>query len=97
MLICARKGCETEFTKKTHNQKYHDDACCKLATNERLMEKYYAKRDQILGKVRICASCNETKLSRYNNTLICSPCELKSETNANNSVMNMILSVSWQV
>jgi hypothetical protein len=96
LLICARKGCDEEFSPKTHNQKYHNDECCRLATNARIMEKYYARRDQRLGKIRICDECNVTKLSRYNNSLTCSSCDLKKEITVNAAVLNMLTVVSWQ-
>lgn len=96
MLICARNGCKDEFVQKTHNQKYCCDECCRLATNERIMEKYYARRDQRLGKVRICNLCEVTKLSRYNNSLVCSSCDLKHDIEVNNSVLSMLTAVSWQ-
>lgn len=96
MLICARDGCDEEYIQKTHNQKYHNDECCRLATNARIMQKYYARRDQRLGKTRICRDCNVTKLSRYNNSLVCSSCDLKREIETNNSVLSMLLAVSWQ-
>ena len=95
MITCARNGCSVEFEKKTHNQKYHNDECCRLATNERIMEKYYAKRDQRQGKARFCKSCKNTKLSRYNDSPICSACKIQREENANKSVANMLLSVAW--
>lgn len=95
-LVCAREGCEESFERKTHNQKYCTDECCRLATNQRIMEKYYARRDQRAGKTRHCAMCGITKLSRYNDSLICSSCKQKRETAANNSVLDMLSSVSWQ-
>lgn len=94
MNICARNGCEEEFSKKTHNQKYCSDECCRLATNERIMEKYYARRDQRQGKTRMCASCGKTKLSRYNDSQVCSSCRTKKEVEANNSVVSMLLNAS---
>lgn len=94
MNICARSGCEEKFDKKTHNQKYCSDECCRLATNERIMEKYYAKRDQRQGKARYCNSCGETKLSRYNDSMICSACKTKKEINANQSALSMLLNAS---
>lgn len=95
-IICARKECEEEFSKKTHNQKYCSDECCRLATNQRIMEKYYAKRDQKSGKIRFCTECEETKLSRYNDSEICSSCKVKKETSNNNSVIDMLMNISWQ-
>lgn len=97
MNICAREGCEETYERKTHNQKYHNDECCRLATNQRIMEKYYAKRDQRQGKTRYCKSCEETKLSRYNDSQICSACKAKSEINANNSVIDMLINASLAV
>lgn len=86
---CDRDGCVEWFTKKTHNQRYHNDECCRLATNQRIMEKYYAKRDQRQGKTRLCQECGATKLSRYNDSLICSSCRTKRQIAANNEVLAM--------
>jgi len=58
------------------------------------MQKYYAKRDQRQGKTRYCNSCGVTKLSRYNDTQICSACKTKKEIEANNSVLDMLLKAS---
>lgn len=91
MNICARKGCELEFVKKTHNQKYCDDECCRLATNTRLKEKYHSGRARLKGEVRLCTKCEHTKLSRYNDSNICAACRGKSELEANREVLNMLL------
>ena len=40
-MICANKECAINFDAKTHNQKYCSDECCRIATNKRIMEKYY--------------------------------------------------------
>lgn len=96
ILTCSNYGCNNTFLPKTHNQKYCTDECCRLATNRRIMEKYYARRDQRQGKVRICRECGETKLSRYNNSLVCSSCDLKREIAVNGSVLSMLSAVSWQ-
>lgn len=95
MLICANEGCEVAFVAKTHNQKYHSDECCRLATNRRIMEKYYARRDQRQGKTRLCKSCGVTKLSRYNDSQICGACSLSSEIKANSSALDMLVNASW--
>lgn len=92
MNICARKGCSDEFDKNAHNQKYCSDACCKLATNSRIMEKYYENKDRKSGKTRICKSCHNTKLSRYNNSQVCAACELAREVETNQSVLSMLQS-----
>lgn len=94
VFTCARSGCEETFEKKAHNQKYHNDECCRLATNSKIMEKYYERRAQRLGQVRICSRCGVTKLSRYNNGRVCSGCESKSETEKNNSVLDMLFSAN---
>lgn len=92
---CDNKGCEKLFVKKTHNMRYCSDECCRLATNRRIMEKYYAKRDQRQGKARYCAECATTKLSRYNDSQVCSSCKMNKEVSANNSVIDMLANVSW--
>ena len=73
-MICLNKECNKEFNPKTHNQKYCTDECCRIATNKRIMEKYYEKKGIKNGAVRYCKSC-KTKLSRYNQNSICSVCE----------------------
>ena len=93
-IQCTREGCDEWFTKKTHNQRYHNDECCRLATNARIMQKYYERRDQRQGKVRYCKECKTTKLSRYNDSLVCSSCSAKKELNANNAVLSMLLNSS---
>lgn len=70
---CAWELCGAEFIKKTHNQRYCSDEHCKLATNQRIMRKYYESKARRKGAVRLCA-CG-TKLSRYNESRICSACE----------------------
>lgn len=94
IITCENKGCDVEFAKKTHNQRYHDDECCRLATNAKIMEKYYQRRAQKLGLARFCLDCN-TKLSRYNSNTICNPCAEQKELNRNQSVVNMLSGVSW--
>lgn len=95
-MTCANNGCDIEFEASTHNQKYHDAECCRVATNRRIMEKYYDRRAQRQGKIRYCTSCETTKLSRYNDGKICSSCETQQTVSANKSVADMLLSISWQ-
>jgi hypothetical protein len=94
LIICARNGCDNEFAKKTHNQKYCTDECCRLATNERIMEKYYEKRDQRQGKTRYCKVCETTRLSRYNDSQVCSPCKTSKQIAANRTVADMLANAS---
>ena len=78
--ICAYEPCSKEFEPKTHNQIYHTDACCGLATNARVMAKYYETRDRKKGAVRVCRTpgCG-TRLSRYNPETVCAKCEAERE------------------
>lgn len=94
-IKCENKGCDVEFVKKTHNQRYHDDECCRLATNAKVMEKYRAKRAQKLGLARYCEECSK-RLSRYNPETVCNSCLLEREIEKRNSVLDMLSSVSWQ-
>lgn len=77
-MICAYNKCKKEFTPRTHNQKYCSDECCRTATNIKIKEKYYEKKERLRGKVRKCKSstCNN-RLSRYNEGSYCGLCESK--------------------
>ena len=85
-MICAYVDCDNDFKPKTHNQKYCSDECCRTATNIKIKEAYYEKKARLAGKERVCKTKNcKTKLSRYNETDICGPCEaneLKKEKDA---------------
>lgn len=94
-ITCENNGCDVVFAKKTHNQRYHDDECCRLATNAKIMQKYYQRRAQKLGLARNCASCS-SKLSRYNSDTICNSCKLNREVERNQSVLSMLSNVAWQ-
>ena len=90
-LICARPGCGNIIkVKSSWNQKYCDAECTRIETNRRIMTKYYDKKDQMSGKTRICEVCNETQLSRYNDTKICSQCEQKEERERNEEFRKMM-------
>lgn len=90
-LICARPDCENEIeTKSSWNQKYCSSECTRIETNRRIMQKYYDKKDQMSGKTRICEVCNETRLSRYNDTKICSLCEQREERKRNEEFRKMM-------
>ena len=75
-MICSNKECAKEFEAKTHNKKYCTDECCRVATNRRIMEKYYEKKAIKNGSVRLCIKC-KAKLSRYNTETICAACDKK--------------------
>lgn len=70
---CQYSECNKPFYKKTHNQKYHSDECCRLATNAKIMERYYEQKSIREGKPRTCSRIGcKTKLSRYNYEDVCS-------------------------
>lgn len=88
-MICSNKECRIEFDAKTHNQKYCSDECCRVATNKRIMEKYYEKKAIKNGALRICSMC-KSQLSRYNQSDICASCERSSQVKSRNMIMDII-------
>ena len=72
-MICLNSECLKEFESKTHNQKYCCDECCRVATNKRIMEKYYEKKAIKNGAPRKCKGCLAL-LSRYNSDTYCAKC-----------------------
>ena len=86
--------CEQEFEFKTHNQKYCSNQCCRVATNKRIMQKYYEKRRRLAGEERLCAKCSAL-LSKYNSMEICSFCDrasVKEKTSdARREIANVII------
>lgn len=88
-MICANKECGIEFNSKTHNQKYCSDECCRVATNKRIMEKYYEKKAIKNGAIRICAVC-KSQLSRYNQSKICASCEKSTDFKSKKMIMDII-------
>lgn len=97
MIDCAREGCHSKFNPTTHNQKYCCRECTRVATNKRVMEQYYERQAQRRGAVRMCKSCGLTRLSRYNDSQFCSPCLRQKETDARNSVVDMLSSASFML
>lgn len=89
--VCAYDKCNKEFIKTTHNQKYHDNECCRLATSEKAMAKYYEKKSRRGGAKRVCAglSC-QTLLSRYNESKFCAKCLEKQERDTNKRLLDLI-------
>ena len=89
--ICAYEPCSEPFEPRTHNQIYHTDVCCKLATNERIMGKYYETKSRKSGAVRVCDTpgCG-TLLSRYNPEKICGKCESEREEDERQRMLNML-------
>jgi len=92
-VICANRECAKEFNPKTHNQKYCTDECCRVATNRRIMEKYYEKKAIRSGAFRACKKCG-SKLSRYNESPLCSFCTKKVDITRKFKVKDMIDDIS---
>lgn len=92
-MICANKECAKEFESKTHNQKYCSDECCRVATNRRIMEKYYEKKAIKNGAFRGCKKCG-SRLSRYNQSVYCAICEKNINIKSKNKLMDMINEIS---
>lgn len=93
--ICKRKECFNAFVKKTHNQIYCSDECCKRATNDKIMERYYEKKRLKNSGPRNCSVCDVT-LSRYNESNICSVCQSVSESVASELIMSRMSNVVWE-
>lgn len=93
-LVCARQGCVEPFVSKTHNQKYHDDECCRLATNAKIMQKYYDKKARKEGKERRCGTCS-VKLSAYNPDTTCNSCQQRSEKARNDNTKQLLSAIIW--
>lgn len=92
-MICGNSDCKKEFSPKTHNQKYCSDECCRVATNKRIMEKYYEKKAIRNGKLRECKKCS-APLSRYNQSAVCSVCEKNAGLKNRNTLLGMINEIS---
>ena len=92
-MICANSECKADFVPKTHNQKYCTDECCRIATNKRIMEKYYEKKAIKKGAVRLCKKC-KSQLSRYNSDDICSSCLKKSNVKLKNLLQGIVDEIS---
>ena len=79
-LTCALDECNVQFIPVTHNQKYCTTVHTRMATNKKLMERYWEAQAIKHGKKRICKKCNSTQLSRYNPTGVCAGCQSSSRT-----------------
>ncbi len=90
MRKCAYVECGVEFEAATHNQKYHTAECTRRATNDRIMEDYYAKKARRSGRIRVCTSCNVTVLSRYNDKVVCGKCEASAQANVRNGLLRLL-------
>jgi hypothetical protein len=91
-MICSNLSCSKEFDSKTHNQKYCSDECCRIATNKRIMDKYYEKKAIKNGAVRLCKKC-KAKLSRYNSEDVCASCN-KNKKNRDSLLKEIVDEIS---
>lgn len=90
-MICANDGCENEFERTTHNQKYCSDECCREATNQKIKQKAKEKRNRLSGKQRVCSSRGcRTILVKYNESNVCELCEAKKNTKELNELLGML-------
>lgn len=74
---CANPQCSKIFEVRRVNMIYCSSACCKVATNAKLIARYHAKKKVNSGE-RKCTEC-DTKLSRYNNNEKCHACIKRAE------------------
>lgn len=91
MRICAYSECGLPFEPKTHNQRYHTSECCRLSTNNRIMENYYEKKSRRQGRSRVCSTegCT-TNLSRYNDEKVCGKCSAEQTKNQRADLLRML-------
>ena len=78
--------CSAEFNARAHNQKYCNPACCRKATNRKIMENYYKNKKRLSGEQRLCIEC-AAPLSRYNDDVICEAC---SNIKINEDYLNVL-------
>lgn len=84
--------CKQPFDFKTHNQKYCSKECCRLATNKKIMQKYYIKKQRLAGAIRLCVDC-KNQLSRYNSDNKCTMCQELERKNKSNIAKGSIQDV----
>ena len=92
-MISANSTCKKDFKPKTHNQKYCADECCRVATNRRIMEKYYERKAIRNGADRPCGKCKQ-QLSRYNKGDFCAICEKNINLENKSKLFRMIDDIS---
>lgn len=91
MVKCAREGCDVMFEKTARTKKYHNAECCKKATSEKAMAKYYEKKARKSGAKRVCRGANcSTLLSRYNESKYCQKCTAEKEHKTNQKLLELI-------
>lgn len=93
MKNCA--NCQKPFESNKKNQKYCAPSCCRLATNKKIMERYYENKKRKSGVKRYC-SCGQL-LSRYNENDICFNCLKKNKDSDQTAILEVINNVIKKV
>lgn len=94
--MCAWPDCSKSFEKKTHNQKYDTDECCRVATNAQIMKRYYRNKARRNGKIRYCNNECGTKLSRYNEKDTCQSCQYSKQQSGKNDLLRQLGFLNYQ-
>jgi hypothetical protein len=94
---CALPECGVPFEPKSYNAKYHHIDCQKIATNRRLMEKYYENKERRSGKRRICTipGC-QTILSRYNDDEVCERCKAQQVAASKGNLLDILNHIDFR-
>jgi len=93
MKKCA--NCNIDFESNKKNQKYCTPSCCRLATNKKIMEKYYENKKRLSGHKRYC-SCGQL-LSRYNENVLCFVCFEKEQEKQVGGIQEVINHVAKKI
>jgi hypothetical protein len=87
MKICD--WCSEEFQPKVNYQIYCSSDCRKLATKEKVNERYkIKKRQKLINKKRRCAGGCGTILNIYNDSSFCSRC-MKNDKQVNSALKEL--------
>lgn len=87
--VCDNTECGKAYGKRTSNQRYCSEVCCKEVTNRNLMKKYHETRARIKGQIRFCERCSETRLNRYNESTVCNLCAAIEKRERRDSLLAM--------
>lgn len=72
--------CDTQFKTDISYQIYCSPVCREEATKQKIAQRYIlTRRQKRKGKDRICKHC-KSKLSIYNDDVICSSCNINPST-----------------
>lgn len=88
-FTCANIECGKTRERSTHNQRYCDSECCRVATNRRIKEKYHENKVRMGDRDRRCDRCG-TKMSMYNMDYTCGPCQQNIFITYNKEIMEYL-------